>query len=153
MYKFRAQELIPLETSVPEAPPSIIIPSDVPIYPASGLYPSVGSINSARSVPSILGPSHAQEIPGYGDAGSTWSVYSSALPVVPGYGGASRSEELIIKVLCPSNKIGRIIGKGGSSIKSIRQETGARVEVDDPKANHNECVITVISSEVILNIF
>lgn len=153
MYKFTAREAIPLETSVPEAPPSIIIPSDVPIYPASGLYSSMGSINSGRQVPSILGPSHAQDIPGYADAGSTWSVYSSALPMVSGYGGASRSEELFIKVLCPSNKIGRVIGKGGSSIKSIRQETGARVEVEDPKTNHNECVITVISSEVFLNIF
>lgn len=152
MYKFTAKENIPLDTSIPEAP-SIIIPSDVPIYPATGLYPSVEPINPARPVPSILGPSHAPDIPGYADAGSTWPVYSSALPVVSGYGSASQSEELTIKVLCPSNKIGRVIGKGGSSIKSIRQESGARVEVEDPKANHNECVITVISMEVVPHIF
>ncbi|KAL0305478.1 UNVERIFIED_CONTAM: KH domain-containing protein, partial [Sesamum radiatum] len=119
----------------------------VPIYPATGLYPSVDPINPARPVPSILGPSHAPDIPGYADAGTTWPVYSSALPVVSGYGGASRTEELFIKVLCPSNKIGRVIGKGGSSIKSIRQDSGARVEVEDRKSNHNECVITVISTE------
>ncbi|KAL0363585.1 UNVERIFIED_CONTAM: KH domain-containing protein [Sesamum calycinum] len=75
------------------------------------------------------------------------AIVSSALPVVSGYGGASRTEELFIKVLCPSNKIGRVIGKGGSSIKSIRQDSGARVEVEDRKSNHNECVITVISTE------
>ncbi|KAL0442502.1 UNVERIFIED_CONTAM: KH domain-containing protein [Sesamum latifolium] len=147
MYKFTPKESIPLETTIPEAPPSIIIPSDVPIYPATGLYPSVDPINPARPVPSILGPSHAPDIPGYADAGTTWPVYSSALPVVSGYGGASRTEELFIKVLCPSNKIGRVIGKGGSSIKSIRQDSGARVEVEDPKSNHNECVINVISTE------
>lgn len=147
MYKFTAKENIPLDTSVPEAPPSIIIPSDVPIYPATGLYPGVEPINSGRQVPSILGPSHAPDIPGYADARSTWPVYSSALPVMSGYGGASRYEELAIKVVCPANKIGRVIGKGGSSIKSIRQETGARIEVEDPKGNHSECVITVITSE------
>ncbi|KAL0352836.1 UNVERIFIED_CONTAM: KH domain-containing protein [Sesamum angustifolium] len=147
MYKFTPKESIPLETTIPEAPPSIIIPSDVPIYPATGLYPSVDPINPARPVPSILGPSHAPDIPGYADAGTTWPLYSSALPVVSGYGGASRTEELFIKVLCPSNKIGRVIGKGGSSIKSIRQDSGARVEVEDRKSNHNECVITVISTE------
>lgn len=147
MYKFTPKESIPLETTIPEAPPSIIIPSDVPIYPATGLYPSVDPINPARPVPSILGPSHAPDIPGYADAGTTWPVYSSALPVVSGYGGASRAEELFIKLLCPSNKIGRVIGKGGSSIRSIRQDSGARVEVEDPKSNHNECVITVISTE------
>lgn len=150
MYKFTAKESIPLDTSVPEAPPSIIIPSDVPMYPATGLYPSIEPMNPARPMPSILGPSHAPDIPGYADVGGTWPVYSSALPVVSGYGGASRSEELTIKVLCPSNKIGRVIGKGGSSIKGIRQESGARIEVEDPKTNNSECVISVISYEVVL---
>ncbi|KAL1560455.1 KH domain-containing protein isoform X2 [Salvia divinorum] len=83
----------------------------------------------------------------YADVRGTWPVYSSDLPVVPGYGGASRSEELTIKVLCPSNKIGRVIGKGGSSIKGIRQESGERIEVEDPKTNHSECIISVISYE------
>ncbi|KAG8385264.1 hypothetical protein BUALT_Bualt03G0023900 [Buddleja alternifolia] len=147
MYKFAPKENIPLDTSIPEAPPSIIFPSDVPIYPATGLYPSVDAIDPGRSMPSILGRTHAPDIPGYADAGSTWPIYSSAVPVVSGYGGTSRTEELIVKVLCPSNKIGRVIGKGGSSIKSIRQDSGARVEVDDPKTNYKECVITVISTE------
>lgn len=149
MYKFAAKEKIPLDTSIPEAQPSIIIPSNVPIYPATGLYPNIDHVNSARSMPSNLGPSHTPDIPGYADAGSAWPIYSSALPVVSGYGGTSRSEELTIKVLCPSNKLGRVIGKGGSSIRSIRQETGARIEVEDRKASHNECVVTVISMEVV----
>ncbi|KAG6405011.1 hypothetical protein SASPL_132590 [Salvia splendens] len=147
MYKFTAKENIPLDTSVHEAPPSFIIPSDVPMYPATGLYSSVEPINHARPMPSTLRPSHAHDIPGYADARGAWPIYSSALPMVSGYGGAPRSEELTIKVMCPSNKIGRIIGKGGSSIKGIRQESGARIEVEDPKANHSECVITVSSYE------
>lgn len=146
MYKFTAKENIPLDTSIPEAPPSIIIPSDLPIYQP---YPSVEPINPTRSMPSILGPSHAPDIQGYADGGGTWPVYSSSLPVVSGYGGTSRSEELIIKVLCHSSKIGRVIGKGGSSIKSIRQESGARIEVEDHKVNHSECIISVISYEVV----
>lgn len=150
MYKFTAKESIPLDTSVPEAPPSFIIPSDVPMYPATGLYTSVEPINHDRPMPSTLRPSHAHDIPGYADVRGTWPVYSSALPMVSGYGSASRSEELTIKVLCPSNKIGRVIGKGGSSIKGIRQESGARIEVEDPKTNHSDCVITVISYEVVL---
>ncbi|KAK4488161.1 hypothetical protein RD792_003903 [Penstemon davidsonii] len=147
MYKFAPKENIPLDTSFAEAPPSIIIPSDVPIYRATGLYPNVDPIVPGRSMPSILGPTHARDIPGYADAGSTWPVYSSSLPVVSGYGGGSRSEELIIKVLCPSDKIGLVIGRGGSSIKGIRRDSGARVDVQDPKSSTNECIITVISTE------
>ncbi|CAI9760082.1 unnamed protein product [Fraxinus pennsylvanica] len=147
MYKFSPKEDIPLDASIPETPPSIIIPSDVPIYPATGFYQSVDPIIPSRSVPSILGPADALDIPSRADAGNTWSVYSSTLPVVSGYGGASRSEELTIKVLCPSNKIGRVIGKGGSSIKRIRQDSGAHIEVEDPKTNYNECVVSIISTE------
>ncbi|KAK2998872.1 hypothetical protein RJ639_021142 [Escallonia herrerae] len=147
MYKFTPKEEIFLDSSVPEVPPSIIIPSDVPVYPAGGLYPSLDSVVSSRSLPSILGATHIPELQGYAEAGNTWPVYSSALPVVSGYGVASRSEELTVRVLCPFNKIGRVIGKGGSSIKSVRQASGARVEVDDTKADRDECVITIISTE------
>ncbi|CAA0832310.1 RNA-binding KH domain-containing protein [Striga hermonthica] len=151
MYKFAPKEKIPLDTSIPEAaPPGIIIPSDVPLYPGTGFYPSVDPINPSRSLSSILGHSLAPDITGYADTGSTWpQVYSSALPVVSNYGGRSQSEELTVKVLCPSNKIGRVIGKGGASIKNIRQESGARVEVDDPKSNQKECLVNVISMEVL----
>lgn len=149
MYKFTPKEDIPLDTSVPEVPPSIIIPSDVPVYPAAGLYQNVDSIVSSRPLPSILGAAHVPELSGYADTGSAWPVYSSALPVVSGYGGASRSEELIIRVLCSFSKIGRVIGKGGASIKSVRQASGARVEVDDKKADRDECIITITATETL----
>ncbi|KAG5235161.1 KH domain-containing protein [Salix suchowensis] len=106
MYKFNPKEEISLEATVPEPPPSIIIPSDVPIY---------------------------QSFQGYGDMGSSWPVYSSTLPVVPSFGNVSQYEELIIR--------------GGSTIKSIRQASGARIEVDDTRADRDECIITVTASE------
>lgn len=149
MYKFSPREEIPLETTVAEAPSaqSIIIPSDVPIYPPGGLYPNPDPILPSRSVPPILGAAHVSDLQGYGDTGSTWPVYSSALPLVSGFSGASRSEELIVRVLCPFDKIGRVIGRAGSTIKSIRQASGARIDVDDTKADRDDCIITVIATE------
>ena len=147
MFKFSPKEEIPLETTVPEAPPSIIISSDVPIYQPGGFYPNADPIVSSRSVPPILGATHIPEFQGYGDMRSSWPIYSSTVPVVPSFGNTSRSE-LIIRLLCPFDKIGRVIGKGGSTIKSIRQVSGARIEVDDTKADRDECIITVIATEV-----
>ncbi|XP_048438130.1 KH domain-containing protein At4g18375-like [Pyrus x bretschneideri] len=146
MYKFAPKEEISLETSVPVAPPSIIIPSDVPIYQPGGLYQSGDPIVSSRSVPPIIGATHLQDLQGYTDTGNTWPLYSSALPLVSGFGIASRSEELIVRVLCPFDKIGRVIGKGGGTIKSIRQGSGARIEVDDTK-DRAECIISVTATE------
>ncbi|KAJ4980235.1 hypothetical protein NE237_031072 [Protea cynaroides] len=149
MYKFSPREDISIETSIPEAPPSIIIPSDVPIYPAAGFYPGADSIvPPSRSVPPVIGATpHVSDLPGYADTGSAWPVYSSALPMVSGYGAPSRSEELTVRLLCPSDRIGRVIGKGGSAIKSVRQTSGARVEVDDKKVDREECLITITSTE------
>ncbi|CAN6546096.1 unnamed protein product [Malus baccata var. baccata] len=146
MYKFAPKEEISLETSVPMAPPSIIIPSDVSIYQPGGLYQSGDPIVSSRSVPSIIGATHLQDLQGYTDTGNTWPLYSSALPLVSGFGVGSRSEELIVRVLCPFDKIGRVIGKGGGTIKSIRQGSGARIEVDDTK-DRDECIISVTATE------
>lgn len=151
MYKFSPKEDIPLDTSVPEGPPSIIIPSDVPIYPPSGLYPASDPLLPPRSLPPIIGATNLQDLqdlPAYADAGSTWSLYSSALPMVSSVGGVPQSEELIVRMLCPSDKIGRVIGKGGSTIKSIRQATGAHIDVDDSKAKYNECLIVISATEV-----
>ncbi|XP_068325007.1 KH domain-containing protein At4g18375-like [Pyrus communis] len=146
MYKFAPKEEISLETSVPEALPSIIIPSDVPIYQSGGLYQSGDPIVSSRAVPPIIGATSLQDLQGYTDKGNTWPMYSSALPLVSGFGVASRSEELIVRVLCPFDKIGRVIGKGGGTIKSIRQVSGARIEVDDTK-DRDECIISVTATE------
>ncbi|XP_020240525.1 KH domain-containing protein At4g18375 [Cajanus cajan] len=146
MYKFGPKEDISLDTTVPEAPASIIIPSDVPIYPPGGLYPTSDPIVTPRAVSQIMGTTNIQDLQGYADAGNTWPLYTSALPVVSGT-GASRSEELIVRMLCPSDKIGRVIGKGGSTIKSMRQASGAHIEVDDSKANYDECLIIITTTE------
>ncbi|KAH9609104.1 hypothetical protein KSS87_004470 [Heliosperma pusillum] len=145
IYKFPAKEEIPLDTSVPEMPPSIIIPADLPIFPTGGYYTGADSMAPSRSAPSLM-DAHVSELPlsGYADTGSMWPV------VVPNYGGAPQSEELMIRVLCPSDIIGRVIGRAGSTIKTLRQASGTHIAVDDSKptkAKYNGCVITVTSTE------
>lgn len=145
IYKFAPKEEIPLDTTVPEVPPSIIIPADVPIYSAGGFYGGANPRGPPRSAPHLTDV-QAPELPvrGYADTGNMWPV------VVPSYGGVSRSEELTVRVLCPSDKIGRVIGKGGSTIKSVRQASGAQIDVDDTKPTkdkYNECLITITSTE------
>lgn len=150
MYKFSPKEDISLDTTIGEIPPSIIIPSDVPFYPSSNFYHSTdGIVTPSRSVPPVIGATQSvQELHGY-DSGNAWPLYSSSIPVLSGYGGPSRSEELAVRVLCPSDKIGRVIGKGGSTIKNLRQSSGARIDVDDTKKKTDECIITVSSTESI----
>ncbi|CAN6455633.1 unnamed protein product [Victoria cruziana] len=152
LYKFSPKEEISLDTAVPEITEitPIIIPSDVPIYTSGSFFPSSDTlVHPPRSLaPALSATPHLSELHGYvADTGSQWPLYSSSVPVVSGYGGGVRSEELVVRVLCPSDKIGRVIGKGGSSIKNVRQATGARIDVDDLKGSSDECVITVNATE------
>ncbi|CAA7020436.1 unnamed protein product [Microthlaspi erraticum] len=141
MYKFSPREQIPLDTSVQEVAASIIIPSDLSVYPQTGLYPNQD-------------PVFQQSFIGYGETAPVFSSSASAASAVPmvhhhGFGGSSRSGELVVKVLCSSANIGRVIGKGGSTIKGIRQTSGAHIEVNDSKANRDEddCVIITVTAK------
>ncbi|ONK65394.1 uncharacterized protein A4U43_C07F36650 [Asparagus officinalis] len=141
MYNFPHKEDISLDTTVPQLPSNVIIPADVPIYTAGDFFPSIAPHGSVPTIP------HPSELHGYNNASGAWPVYPSALPVVSSYGVSERSGELVIRVLCPSDKIGRVIGKGGSVVRNIRQASGARVDVDDTKNKSEECLITVTSKE------
>ncbi|KAG6402617.1 hypothetical protein SASPL_134819 [Salvia splendens] len=51
----------------------------------------------------------------------------------------------VIRVLCPASKIGGMIGKGGSNISQIRQETGAKVRVEETVPGCDERVIIIVA--------
>ena len=92
---------------------------------------------------------HLQDLQGYADIGTTWPLYSFAFLLVSGFGGVSQIEELVLRVLCPLDKIRRVIGKGGNPIKGIRQVNGARIEVDDTRGDRDECIVTITTIEVL----
>lgn len=60
---------------------------------------------------------------------------------------SSSSGGTLLRVLCPSNKIGSVIGKGGSVISQIRQESGARIRVEDSVPGCEERIIFITSPD------
>ncbi|KAL7609365.1 hypothetical protein Lser_V15G12503 [Lactuca serriola] len=59
--------------------------------------------------------------------------------------------EFSMKILCSTAKIGGVIGKGGSNVRQIQQETGTDIHVDDVAADSDERVICVSSFEDLRN--
>ncbi|KQJ95522.1 KH domain-containing protein At4g18375 [Brachypodium distachyon] len=152
IYKSPSKEIIPLETSVQELPPSIIIPSELPVYPASNFYSlSDGAMPSGHpSLPILGAPHHVSRIPEFtvpADAHGRLPIYQSMVPAIPTYSTPKGSGDLLLRVVCPGDKIGLVIGKGGMTIKSIRKESGANIDVDDAKNDREESIITVTSTE------
>lgn len=90
---------------------------------------------------------------GYGnEAASAWHMNSSGFPVLPNLGGPSRKDggpgkEVTIRILSPNDRVGGVIGKSGSTINQIRQESGSRIKIAETVSESEETEIVVSASE------
>lgn len=60
--------------------------------------------------------------------------------------GNSQPIDTVYRILCPSRKIGGVIGKGGNIVKALREETQAKITVADSVSGSDERVILIYSS-------
>ncbi|KAM7471947.1 hypothetical protein LguiA_010130 [Lonicera macranthoides] len=56
------------------------------------------------------------------------------------------SGEALFRILCPATKTGGVIGKGGSIIRQLREDTGAKIRIDDPIPGCEERVILIVAA-------
>ena len=108
------------------------------------VYPSSDSIMAPTAAPPIMGLAPlVGPYGGYKDDGGDWSH---------SYYSSSRDEEFSkdfsLHLLCPTSNIGGVIGKGGTIINQIRQESGAVIKVDSSTTEGDNCIITISSKEV-----
>lgn len=60
-------------------------------------------------------------------------------------------DDLVFQILCPIDKVGRVVGESDGIIELLQTEVGVDVKVADPVAGSNEQII-IISSEEVLTI-
>lgn len=126
-----------------------------PFLSSAGQMFSSGNMFPQGTAPIVGIAPHMPAVGGYrSEAGATWPLSSSGYPVLSGLGGPHRrddssSEEFVFQMLCRNDKIGGVIGKGGSIINQIRQETGANIKVIDQVPDCDERVIVVSSKEYV----
>ncbi|XP_044506783.1 uncharacterized protein LOC123226344 [Mangifera indica] len=60
--------------------------------------------------------------------------------------GISQPADTVYRILCPSRKIGGVIGKGGGIIKTLREKTKAKITVADSIPGSDERIIIIYSS-------
>ncbi|CAN0896550.1 KH domain-containing protein At4g18375 [Linum grandiflorum] len=96
----------------------------------------------------------------YQSGGGMFVPPSAGVPAMGAYGGykggwpdsrddAGSARDFAIRLVCPIGNIGSVIGKGGSIIKQIRQETRAGIKVDSSGADGDDCIIFISSKEVL----
>jgi predicted PilT family ATPase len=58
---------------------------------------------------------------------------------------ADSGKEIVYRVLCPTNRVGSVIGKGGAVIEQLRKESGAKINVTESRG-HVDFRVIIISS-------
>lgn len=74
------------------------------------------------------------------------SIESERLPTVD---TKVQVQDIVFKLLCANDKIGGVIGKGGSIVKALQNETGASISVGASMAECSDRLITISASEVV----
>nr|KYP70132.1 KH domain-containing protein At4g18375 family [Cajanus cajan] len=52
-------------------------------------------------------------------------------------------EMLTFRLLCPADRVGNIIGKGGAIIRSVQQETASEIKVVEGPPDSEDCVVVI----------
>ncbi|XP_071689163.1 RNA-binding KH domain-containing protein RCF3 [Rutidosis leptorrhynchoides] len=55
--------------------------------------------------------------------------------------------ETLFRILCPASKTGGLIGKGGAIIRQVREETGAKIRIDESTPGAEDRVIYIAASD------
>lgn len=61
--------------------------------------------------------------------------------------GAAKPQ-VLFRILCPATKTGGVIGKGGAIIRQFREDTGAKIRIDDSVLGCDERVILIVADAV-----
>ncbi|KAG8384683.1 hypothetical protein BUALT_Bualt04G0143500 [Buddleja alternifolia] len=113
------------------------------------VYSSGGSVLGASAGAPIMGLTPlVGPYGGYKGEGADWprSLYSAPR-------SEASSKEFSLCLVCPTVNIGGVIGKGGTIINQIRQDSGAVIKVDSSKAEGDDCVISISAKEIFEDTF
>ncbi|XP_062097284.1 RNA-binding KH domain-containing protein RCF3-like [Humulus lupulus] len=90
----------------------------------------------------------------YADGPRDVDFHSSAPPLVPKFHDGFHSrmkpalEILTFRILCPAERVGAVIGKGGTIIKAIQQDTGCEVKVIEEGMSGSQDRVIAVSGHV-----
>lgn len=62
------------------------------------------------------------------------------------------TEELVFRILCPADKMVRVVGESQGILDLLQNEIGVDMRVSDPVAGSDEQIITISSEEVLFDL-
>jgi poly(rC)-binding protein 2/3/4 len=113
----------------------------------------VPHMNTRRS--SMDGPpSFGSRVPGSNYRNNNYSSRASGFAADAGADPIADSaqafyvEDLVFRILCPIDKLNRVVGESDGIVDLLQNEIGVDVKVADPVSGSDEQIITIFSEEV-----
>ncbi|XVE89263.1 hypothetical protein DITRI_Ditri19aG0189000 [Diplodiscus trichospermus] len=97
--------------------------------------------------------SQVDPFPPWSCSGLHTDYHSRGYPSNPGHENAvvhnrvGLEEEVVFKLLCQVDKVGSLIGKGGSVIRALQCETGALIKIADTAFESDERIVVISARE------
>ncbi|KAI3962775.1 hypothetical protein MKW98_029934 [Papaver atlanticum] len=87
---------------------------------------------------------------GYPPGTHSLDYHSRGFSVSEGIGASHRmvpEEDIVFRMLCHLDKVGSLIGKGGSIIRALQSDTGASIKIADAEPDSDERVVLISARE------
>ena len=111
--------------------------------PSRSQHQLLSSPSIYRSGAGLVNPHAGSQVMGVTSLMGPYASYKS-----DGRSRSSSVKEFAVRLVCPIENVGAVIGKGGGVIKQLRQESGASIKVDSAAAEGDDCIIFVSAKEV-----
>ncbi|KAJ4718780.1 KH domain-containing protein [Melia azedarach] len=109
--------------------------------------------NVTKSSGMAVHGNHIPAVESFHQRGYAPGYHSRSYSSGPGYenvGGRSRmyyEEDVVFKLLCHLDKVGSLIGKGGSIVRTMQNETGASIKIADIVPDSDERIVVISARE------
>ncbi|KAH0671963.1 KH domain-containing protein At4g18375 [Solanum tuberosum] len=110
--------------------------------PSRSQHQLLSSPSIFRSGAGLVNPHAGTQVMGVTSLMGPYASYKS-----DGRSRSSSVKEFAVRLVCPTENVGAVIGKGGGIIKQLRQESGASIKVDSAAAEGDDCIIFVSAKE------
>lgn len=72
---------------------------------------------------------------------------------VPAMNLRTPQQEVTFRILCSNERVGAVIGKGGTIVRALQNESGAIISVANPVAGCEERLVTITATEVCILVY
>ncbi|KAK6945827.1 K Homology domain, type 1 [Dillenia turbinata] len=148
-------DIVQMVGSIPGATRGLVaVCSCLQDYPSSEKPKTAGNRIEAASSPNPDMQLHSQRRPAIPPTPSNSAGYvsvthhlSTEIDRLPSLSTQAEQNEVVFRILCSNERVGGVIGRGGTIVRALRNETGASIRCAAPVSEVNERLITIAALE------